>query len=364
MPQRLRHSATPHPPSPFPHAQAHDENKIKLLLLGAGESGKSTIFKQMKILYGSHDDKSQEDYDLTRTIVHSNTIGAMKILVEMCQQFGLTCPLDTEFNSLAEVDENDELTEELGAHIKALWADDVIQEVWERRAEFQIVESLKFYFKNIDRVCLPTYMNAATFDVYTNADHTQYQKDMLYARVRTSGIVVDNYEIEGKPFEMYDVGGQRNERRKWIHCFEDVTCVIFVAALSEYNQMLFEDATTNRMIEAIQLFDDIVNNTVFARTSFILFLNKKDLFEEKILKVAIADTPDFADYTGGEDIEAGQNYFKAKFVKMAKPNAETGDAKTIYSHATCATDTENVKRVMDSCKDTILRQNLSDSGFM
>lgn len=62
------------------------------------------------------------------------------------------------------------------------------------------------------------------------------------------GIVVDKYCINGMTFEMYDVGGQRNERKKWIHCFDNVTAVIYVAALSEYNQGMFEDATTNRCV--------------------------------------------------------------------------------------------------------------------
>ena len=41
-------------------------------------------------------------------------------------------------------------------------------------------------------------------------------------------------------FRMVDVGGQRSERRKWIHCFENVTSIIFLVALSEYDQILFE----------------------------------------------------------------------------------------------------------------------------
>ena len=83
---------------------------------------------------------------------------------------------------------------------------------------------------------------------------------------------------------MYDVGGQRNERKKWIHCFDNVTAIIFVAAASEYNQVLVEDGTTNRMHETLKLFGEIFNNKYFMKTSFIVFLNKRDLLAMKILK--------------------------------------------------------------------------------
>ena len=82
--------------------------------------------------------------------------------------------------------------------------------------------------------------------------------------------------------DRFDVGGQRNERKKWIHCFENVTAVIFVAALSEYDQVLYEDETTNRMTEALNLFDEICNSRWFRETSMILFLNKRDLFQAKV----------------------------------------------------------------------------------
>lgn len=47
---------------------------------------------------------------------------------------------------------------------------------------------------------------------------------------------------------MVDVGGQRSERRKWIHCFENVTSIIFLAVLSEYDMMLFETNEVQRKI--------------------------------------------------------------------------------------------------------------------
>ena len=70
------------------------------------------------------------------------------------------------------------------------------------------------------------------------ADYMPTEQDVLRARVRTTGIVQQNFQIGTSKYTMFDVGGQRNERRKWIHCFDNVTAVIFVTAISEYDQVL------------------------------------------------------------------------------------------------------------------------------
>lgn len=59
---------------------------------------------------------------------------------------------------------------------------------------------------------------------------------------------------------MFDVGGQRDERRKWIQCFNDVTAIIFVTACSSYNMVLREDPNQNRLRESLDLFKSIWNN--------------------------------------------------------------------------------------------------------
>lgn len=97
-------------------------------------------------------------------------------------------------------------------------------------------------------------------------------------------------------YRMFDVGGQRSERKKWIHCFEGVTAIIFCVALSGYDLVLAEDEEMNRMIESMKLFDSICNSKWFVETSIILFLNKKDLFEEKIPRSPL--TICFPEYTG------------------------------------------------------------------
>jgi GTPase SAR1 family protein len=211
-----------------------EDEKIKLLLLGAGESGKSTIFKQMKLIYGDQYSEAEKKQQIPT--IYSNILQAIKVLVEHAIAFNLVDQVEAkvEFELLKSIDENDAITLAVGNAIKALWHDPGIKMVWDRRAEFQIIESVQYYFNKIDQIKMP--------------DYVPDKDDIVYSRVRTSGIVTERYIIDNTTFEMYDVGGQINERKKWIHCFEGVTAVIFVAAISEYDQMLFEDASKNRMV--------------------------------------------------------------------------------------------------------------------
>ncbi len=65
-------------------------------------------------------------------------------------------------------------------------------------------------------------------------------EDVLMSRVRTTGIVENEFVVEApwnRQIRLFDLGGTRNERKKWLHCFEGVDVVWFIAAISEYNQV-------------------------------------------------------------------------------------------------------------------------------
>lgn len=157
---------------------------------------------------------------------------------------------------------------------------------------------------------------------------------------------------------MFDVGGQRSERKKWIHCFEDVTAIIFLVAISEYDQVLIEDESVNRMQEALTLFDSICNSRWFEKTSTILFLNKTDLFKQKLKTSPLVEY--FPDYKGANDnYEEASNYIMQRFISL-NSSAE----KQVYTHLTCATDTEQVRFVMSAVNDIILQTNLRDVGLI
>lgn len=92
------------------------------------------------------------------------------------------------------------------------------------------------------------------------------------------------------------------------------------------------------MQESLKLFDSICNNKWFTDTSIILFLNKKDLFEEKIRKSPL--TICFPEYTGGQEYGEAAAYIQAQFEAKNKSTS-----KEIYCHMTCATDTNNIQFV-------------------
>lgn len=320
------------------------EQKVnKLLLLGAGSSGKSTLFKQMINIYGKG--FSEAERKIYTNIIYNNVLTAMRTLCKQSVRYGTVDPKLEESKKVLEQEmrEDQAVTEELGAHVKLLWQDGAIQNTFEHQAEFQLTDSAKYFFDKIDEI--------ATFG------YIPTEQDVLRCRAPTTGIVENNFEIDGNQFKMVDVGGQRNERKKWIHCFENVTAVIFVAAISEYNQVLYEDETTNRLVESLNLFDEICNSKWFRKTSMILFLNKKDLFAEKIPKFPLADY--FEEYTGDNSYESCLDWIQQQFEEKNKE-----PEKQIYIHITCATDTSNIRVVFAAVKDTIIRKNLSRVGLL
>jgi len=179
-------------------------------------------------------------------------------------------------------------------------------------------------------------------------------QDVLRARVRTTGIDEAYFTFDDMYFRMVDVGGQRTERRKWIHCFEGVTSVLFCASLAEYDQRLREDGSQNRMIESLQLFGEICNSTWFRTSSLMLFLNKVDIFKEKIQVKDLSCL--FPDYNGGKKYEPAAKFLHEKF------NAENQmPGRTIYTHFTCAVDTNNILFVFRAVKGTIMNSILGET---
>ncbi|XP_077563301.1 G protein alpha q subunit isoform X1 [Haemaphysalis longicornis] len=321
--------------------------ELKLLLLGTGESGKSTFIKQMRIIHGNG--YNDEDKKAFIKLVYQNIFMAMQSMVKAREMLKIPfshAENQEHANLVMSVDYETVTTFERPyvEAIKHLWADGGIQECYDRRREYQLTDSAKYYLTDVDRIAAPNYLPT--------------QQDILRVRVPTTGIIEYPFDLDSIIFRMVDVGGQRSERRKWIHCFENVTSIIFLVALSEYDQILFESDNENRMEESKALFKTIITYPWFQNSSVILFLNKKDLLEEKIMYSHLVDY--FPEYDGPKKDAIHAREFILKMFVDLNPDSE----KIIYSHFTCATDTENIRFVFAAVKDTILQLNLKEYNLV
>eukprot|EP00469_Lotharella_globosa_P016919 CAMPEP_0167832372 /NCGR_PEP_ID=MMETSP0112_2-20121227/14293_1 /TAXON_ID=91324 /ORGANISM="Lotharella globosa, Strain CCCM811" /LENGTH=556 /DNA_ID=CAMNT_0007737399 /DNA_START=34 /DNA_END=1705 /DNA_ORIENTATION=- len=519
--------------------QVENEDAKRMLLLGAGQSGKSTLFKQTQLLYGKK--LAKEEMESYIPIIIGNTISSMQTLVEKSEEFAREkkdgkekyehkCPKEAD---IVKDSDRESLDAELGEAIATLWKDPGIQATFTEKHEFQLIDSASYYFGKVRQIADDKWFpdeedvlrsrarttgivttefvvqehhfkmfdvggqkserkkwedvlrsRARTtgivttefvvqehhfkmFDVGGQKSERKKWEDVLRSRARTTGIVTTEFVVQEHHFKMFDVGGQKKERKKWVPFFEGVDCVLFVAAISGYNKTLFEDGKTNRMEDAMDLFEKTVkekmleksslvlflnksdlfqeeikrfpitswnksllfrkrtselfssifsftvfskrsiassmrlvlpffegvdcvlfvaaisgyNKTLFEdgktnrmedamdlfektvkekmleKSSLVLFLNKSDLFQEEIKRFPITSCPRLADYTGDHSYKDTTNFIKEKFEKLVPPTRDC----TI--HITCATDRHNIKVVFDSVREHVLNESLAAAGL-
>ncbi|XP_016362823.1 guanine nucleotide-binding protein G(o) subunit alpha-like isoform X2 [Sinocyclocheilus anshuiensis] len=319
-------------------------NVVKILMLGAAESGKSTLVKQMKIIH-SHGFTKQELASFKPAVL-DNLLTSMKFVLH-----GMGVLRINLANSKNKVhahsvlscgrcfDEDQMLFPFIGHALCCLWADQGVRSAAARGYEYELNDSALYFFENIGRIIAPNYMPTET--------------DILRVRLRTTGVIETQFKVKHLVFRLYDVGGQRTERRKWISCFEDVRAVLFVVALSGYDMTLVEDPSMlkRRSVSSIKRRRETPN---ICDQKKILFMNKIDLFQEKILHSGHHLRHYLPQFRGADcDVDAAARFIAAMFVSL-----NTTPSKLIYHHFTTATDTSNVQVVFQVVMDTIIKENL------
>ncbi|KAL8189459.1 hypothetical protein R6Q57_029025 [Mikania cordata] len=344
----------------------------KLLLLGAGESGKSTIFKQIKLLFQTgFDERELQSYI---SVIHANVYQTIKVLHDGAKELALSEEGSSKYGLSVDNKEIGEKLSEIGGRldfprlnedlvqdILKIWRDPAIQETYARGNELQVPDCADYFMENLHRL--------------SEANYIPTKEDVLHARVRTTGVVeiqfspVGENKKSGEVYRLYDVGGQRNERRKWIHLFDGVTAVIFCAAISEYDQTLFEDECKNRIMETKELFEWVLKQKCFEKTSFMLFLNKFDIFEKKVSKVPLSVCEWFRDYqpvsTGKQEVEHAYEFVKKKFEELYYQNVTCDHQDRVFKiYRTTALDQKLVKKTFKLVDETLRRRNLFEAGLL
>jgi hypothetical protein len=239
-----------------------------------------------------------------------------------------------------------DLTTQIAEYIESIWVDDEIQKYFHDYINvLQIPTTSSYFFDNVSR--------------FAEDDYKPTQDDIIRCKLKTTGISETKFAVNDVEFTMVDVGGQRAERKKWLHCFDGVNCVIYLAALDEYNMTLQEDNVTNRLEESLKLFGEVTSSQWFEGKSFILFLNKSDIFKKKIIEYPLHEHFDDIGKEELPDFQSALQYMSKKYEAVYDGH---GPGK-LYVFDTNALDTDNCRKVFDSVRDNVISSSLRYAGF-
>jgi len=320
---------------------------FELLLLGADGSGKSTFIRQMQIIHG----QGFNDVERAELIpdIHKNIMDAMEIMVNQLEETNLNIQLEdqTKYKDVELFADPEQAMDVRLRSVSRLWSDPAVKECYRRRSEYSTNHPLNVstqYFLDAieDRINEPGYLPIT--------------EDIIRVRRNTIGVIQYEFVLTDIQFKIIDVGGEREERVRWIDFLaQKITCVIFLGAIDEYDtKFIAEDGEEkNRLKESIELFKKIQTFQWLAHTTFILFLNKVDVFKEKLQTSDMVEH--FTDYRGfTKDYASNLAFVKRKFHE----DSSSRRPRMIYTHETCATDTAGMKFVFEAVRDTILQLNL------
>jgi len=263
-----------HPlPSSRRSTQSDSGTVPRIVLLGPGESGKTTLSKQLRLLFGEVSDEEKAE---VKQVIQIHCIRQMQLLLTVVsdEKLKISPGNKAHANKLMIVDPQPDPGEDLSwpensSIIKHLWEDTGVQDAFKMRARFQVLDGVEYFFDSIDRLRDDKWVPTP--------------EDFVVARQKTKEPTEFYVSINGQQLSFVDVGGQRAERPKWREAFLDpISAIFYVASISDFDQKLREDGTQNRMDESITLWNYVSNSTYFRGIPMVVILNKEDLFKHKL----------------------------------------------------------------------------------
>ncbi|KAJ3381560.1 Guanine nucleotide-binding protein G(k) subunit alpha [Lobulomyces angularis] len=297
------------------------QKTARILVLGSGDSGKSTFIRQMRLL--NEDSFNQTEIDNFHNTIIDNLISSLKNLILGTEKLGINTTTEDYINDVQHLLDYEWLSTDYlvspitAATIKRIWSDKNLKLCFSRKSEL---------------------------------------KDIICSRKSTTTISETKVKYRDKKFLIIDVGGQKNYRHQWIPFFDNVHTIIFLVAISSFDQMLEEEENVNRIKDSLDLFDKIINNALLANIDFILIFNKMDLFKAKLKSSQIK--LHFEDFNEDQtDTKKCAQYFLNLFQSRSKREVQ-------YVQYTTSTNMQKMKQVITSICDIILRRVLKRAGLV
>jgi len=334
--------------------EKNDNCSYKVLLLGPADSGKSTFLKQLRII--NKMPLETDDIENAKFTCISNLLNSMKLICQNLEKLSIN--LSDENNKeytnvvinktddvLKDYKEKKTIPEDLIDSCKKLWENEnAIKECMKVGNQINLLDSAEYFFNKMNDLFDPNY--------------TPTNDDILHQRAPTQQISETSIPILGSNdyLNVYDFGGSRSQRMKWAAFFDNVDLMIYIFAISAYDQNLLEDPTVNRLKDAEQLFKQLSRNKILWHKNIVIFFNKIDIFKKKLNISPLSKY--YPDYTGGNDYAEAATFFAKRFLSL-NANKE----RTVSTHLTWATDTRHCSTIVKLTIQSLQQYALACAGL-
>ncbi|CAK9276299.1 unnamed protein product [Sphagnum jensenii] len=385
----------------------------KLLLLGHEGSGRSTIFKQAKILY--NDGFTKEEKANFKSLIQTNIYKYMSILLEGRERFEEEEDDLAEIRALSQLSASKErksmsrkgksvfamearlkqvsdrflekmaaeslesgfpsssYTQEFAPIVEELWNNPAIKAVYDRRADLHSLPNVASYY--LDRVV-----------EVSKTEYEPTENDILQAEglSQGSGLVQIEFDLEDKVpnsgawqdnesplvigrYQLIRVGGRGSDRQRWLDMFEDVRAIIFCVALSDYDALWPDSSGTlcNKMVQTRDFFNSVLKHPCFQDTRFVLLLNKYDLFEDKITRgIPLTSCEWFSDFSPVHTQNQAQQayqYIAHKYKELF--NSVNSRSRKLFTFQLNALEKTTVSHAFQYVRETLKFEEHQTTGF-
>lgn len=341
-------------------------------MIGPGNSGKSTMLKQIR-KQTTHKSLIEEwDFDKKFRLLSSNwihcTLLLSKTIDNICHQsIQMVDVYDQEWISKLQQWLVIYAYTDFHIYTPHFWDTEtlpLLKTIWtQENAMHQILTVLS---RHASYEMLSYLMNnqARLLQTSKNMIAQMSEEDCLRFRQKTTSIQEYVYHVpgwrEGTSIRVIDVGGQRNERGKWLSLFDTATVVVFVASAADYHMMLEEDETQSAFLECKHLFHHVCRHESMADKPIILLMNKIDLLPEQIKKWPLHHV--FKDATPDLSCDIKRSIYFLQS-KLMKSTAVTKRLKPIYSYTSSAIESTTFQQIWKVVEATVLDENLEASGL-
>lgn len=312
----------------------NEDTEIKMIVLGAAQSGKSTLLRSCEIVCDG--DLAKEEREELIPVIRAQPYLLLKRIIKEMKKQGISLD-EGSVEYVEEIVKTDVERDVLLSKrhvdvIYKLWSDAGILKAYENIQD-KISPHTKYFIESSERFSNEEYLTDDFLRVYKKTrDIEEFSTVNKLSSLRTSIVTV---------------GGARDQRRKWAGCFEDCSGLFFTVNIAAYDQKT--EGNTNCMQEALRLWRQIVNLPCFEDSVIVLLFTHFDEYRGKIKRVPLNKCVCFTDFDATQrDISVTVDYIKDQFLRHT--------TRPVVVHMCCSTDTDSVKRSFDSTLSKILEK--------